>query len=118
MEREKKKPNLNEYIDTEYSSNFHVVYQFMEPNSLFVNDTASCIKLSILTSILKMYREKDLLNITNSISFKVRYIDITGRKYYQAYTLVYDVEIRNGKISNKYPLTQNYTVYPPKEIKD
>lgn len=114
----KKEPNLNEYIDTEYSSNFHVVYQFIEPNSLFVNDTASCIITIDFDKYSKDVSRKRSTKYNNSISFKVRYTDITGRKYYQAYTLVYDVEIRNGKISNKYPLTQNYTVYPPKEIKD
>ncbi|QTQ39310.1 hypothetical protein [Lactobacillus taiwanensis] len=114
----KKEPNLNEYIDTEYSSNFHVVYQFMEPNSLFVNDTASCIITIDFDKYSKDVSRKRSTKYNNSISFKVRYTDITGRKYYQAYTLVYDVEIHNGKISNKYPLTQNYTVYPPKEIKD
>lgn len=55
---------------------------------------------------------------STSISFKVGYEDTHRKKYYQVYTLLYDVEIRNGKISNKYPLTQNYTVYPPKEFKD
>ena len=90
----------------------------MEPNSLFVNDTASCIITINFDKYSKDVSMKCSTKYSNSISFKVRYTDLTGRKYYQAYTLVYDVEIRNGKISNKYPLTQNYTISSPKEIKD
>ena len=114
----KKESGLYGYIETEYYDNFHVISQFMEPHVVSVRDTASC-KITIdFDKYSKVVPAKSSTRYINSIFFKVGYEDIRGKKYYQEYTILYDVEIRNGKISNKYPLTQNYTVSPPKEIKD
>lgn len=114
----KKESGLYGYIETEYYDNFHVISQFMDPYSLSVDHIASCEITIDFDKYSKVVPAKSSTRYINSIFFKVGYEDIYGKKYYQTYTLLYDVEIRNGKISNKYPLTQNYTVYPPKEFKD
>ena len=114
----KKESVLYGYIDTENYNNFHVINQFMEPNLLCVQDTASRIITIDFDKYSKVVSEKIPNRYINSISFKVGYEDITGRKYYQYCRVSYDVEIRNGEIKSKYPITQDYNVSQPKEIKD
>lgn len=114
----KKESDLYGYIKTEYYDNFHIISQFMDPYSLSVDHVASCEITIDFDKYSKVVPVKSFTRYSNSISFKIGYEDIDGKKYYQTYTLLYDVEIRNGKISNRFPLTQNYTVYPPKEFKD
>lgn len=114
----KKESVLYGYIDTEHYNNFHVINQFMEPNSLLEKDTASCIITIDFDKYSKVVSEKIPNRYIYSISFKVGYEDITGRKYYQDCRVSYDVEIRNGEIKSKYPITQDYSVFSPKEIKD
>lgn len=106
------------YIDTENYDNFHVINQFMEPNLLCVQDTASCIITIDFDKYSKVVLKKMPNKYINSIFFKVGYENITGREYYQDCKVSYDVEIRNGKIMSKYPITQDYNVFPPKEIKE
>lgn len=55
----------------------------MEPNLLCVQDTASCIITIDFDKYSKVVSEKILNRYISSISFKIGYEDIIGRKYYQ-----------------------------------
>lgn len=95
-----------------------ILIQCMEPNLLCVQDTASCIITIDFDKYSKVVSHKIPNRYINSISFKIGYEDITDRKYYQDCRILYDVEIRNGEIKSKYPITQDYNVSQPKEIKN